>query len=318
MNENMKTLDPIQIYCSDLSRQASEPLLGTAAQTQTFLLLEYAGTWGEKVPEQSDLSESVKARLDDLGKSIPGLKTLLIRTQRRQRSETGARFFVASVAAQPPRLYAFQLADYSDLLSLDIPAVAAGDPAYEVHQLDSPLYLVCAHGRRDVCCARHGLPVYTALSNALQTSPDPIVWQSSHVGGHRFAANLLCLPHGLMYGRVDPGVALAILDAYRRECVYLPNLRGRVCYSAVAQAAEVYLREQRAEDRLEAYTLIEEREISLGEWGVQFREYAKGIVWEVRVRPIQTERRTLESCIKDKTTPIIDYVFEIDQARKIE
>jgi hypothetical protein len=317
MEKNMKALDQVQVYCSDQSRLASEPLLGTAIQTQTFLLLEYSGTWGEKVPEQSDLPEPVKARLDDLGKSIPGLKTLLIRTQRSQRSEAGVRLFIATVAAHPPRLYAFQLPDYSDLLHLDIPAVVAGEPAYDVHHWDLPLYLVCAHGRRDVCCARHGLPVYNALSAATQSRAEPLVWQSSHVGGHRFAANLLCLPHGLLYGRVNPGVALAIVEADHQERVYLPNLRGRVCYSAVAQAAEVYLRGQHAEDRLEAYILVAEQEIAPGEWVVRFREHSKDKGWAVTVRPIQTEKRTLESCSKEKTTPIIDFVFELEEAHDI-
>ena len=30
------------------------------------------------------------------------------------------------------------------------------------------------------------------------------VWQSTHVGGDRFAGNLVALPHGLYYGRVEP------------------------------------------------------------------------------------------------------------------
>jgi hypothetical protein len=304
--------DQIQVYCSDLSLEAAEPLYGSAAQTQAYLLLEYGGNWGAKALEESALPGPVKDRLNDLGKSIPGLKTLLIKTQRRQRLAGGGRFFIAALSVHSPRLHAFQLADYGDLLDLDIPAILAGDPAYDDHRWHEPLYLVCAHGRRDLCCALRGLPAYNALSTALQSSPELSVWQASHVGGHRFAANLLCLPHGLMYGRVGPETALSILDADRRGCIYLPNLRGRVSYPAAAQAAEHFLRHQRAEDRLDTYHLIDALEVKPGEWLVQFSEDQLGKILTVHVGVIQTEKRTLESCSQEKNTPVLNYKFHME------
>jgi hypothetical protein len=285
-------------------------LYGTASQTQTYLLLEYAGNWGEKAVEESTLPDAVKDRLIGLGKTIPGLKTLLIRTQRSQRLAGGARFFVAALSVFPPRLHAFRLVDYVDLLDLDIPAVLAGDTSYDTHRWDSPLYLVCAHGRRDRCCSRRGLPVYNALSTALQSSPEPLVWQSSHVGGHRFAANLLCLPHGLMYGRVSADNALDILEADRHGRVYLPNLRGRVNYPPAAQAADHYLRQLHAEDSYDAIRFVDAHESGIGEWLVRFvvQPSEKSLV--VFVRVLQTDKHTLESCSQDKTTPVLAYQFE--------
>ena len=35
-------------------------------------------------------------------------------------------------------------------------------------------------------------------------------WEVSHIGGDRFAGNLLVLPHGLYYGRLDPLAAIAV------------------------------------------------------------------------------------------------------------
>ena len=88
----MNSSDQIQAYCSDLSLQAAEPLYGTASPAQAYLLLEYAGHWGEKALEESAIPELVKTRLNDLGKNIPGLKTLLIKTERRQRLAGGRAF----------------------------------------------------------------------------------------------------------------------------------------------------------------------------------------------------------------------------------
>lgn len=298
-----------QVYCSDLSLQAGELLYGTATQTQAYLLLEYAGTLGGKALDESTLPEPVKARLNALGKEIRGLKTLLIKTQSLQLPVAGVRFFVASVAADPPRLYAFQLADYAALLELDIHAILAGDPAFEPHLRTAPLYLVCVNGRRDLCCAHHGIPVYNALSAATQSSPEPLVWQCTHVGGHRFAANLICLPAGILYGRVRPETALAILETDRLGRIYLPNLRGRLSDPAVAQAAEFYLRQQRGDDLLGAYRLIDMQETSPGEWVVRFGVFPGDEVLVVQLRRVVMDEQTFESCSQEKSTPIIKYEF---------
>ena len=52
--------------------------------------------------------------------------------------------------------------------------------------------LVCTHGRREVCCAKYGRPV----AQALAARYGPLVWETTHVGGDRFAANLVVLPSG--------------------------------------------------------------------------------------------------------------------------
>jgi hypothetical protein len=85
-----------------------------------------------------------------------------------------------------------------------------------------PLYLVCTNGRRDVCCARFGGPLARALG-----SRSAQVWETTHVGGHRYAANLVILPHGLYYGPVDEIAARAAIDAYQRGEIEPARYRGR-------------------------------------------------------------------------------------------
>ena len=298
-------------YCSDLSLQAGEPLYGSAPQAQVYLLLEYSGTWGEKAVDESDIPEVVKARLNELGAQVKGLKTLLIKTQPGRRQEARMRFFIAALSAQSPRLYAFWLTDSSDLLSLDVPAILAGEAAYHPYLQESPLYLVCGNGRRDRCCARHGVPVFNALIAATHTSPEPQVWQCTHVGGHRFAANLLCLPRGLAYGRMRPEIALAILEADRNNRIYLPNLRGRMTDRPVVQAAEYFLRQQRAADGVDDYRPLEAQELGQGEWLVDFAGQPVEKITQVRVRVSSTDRRVFESCTFEKSTLIPHYDFQL-------
>lgn len=89
--------------------------------------------------------------------------------------------------------------------------------------LERPLYLVCAHGRRDRCCARFGVP----LARDLAARYPEETWETTHVGGHRFAGNLVILPHGLYYGPVDSAGALDAVGAYARGEISGRGYRGR-------------------------------------------------------------------------------------------
>ena len=79
-----------------------------------------------------------------------------------------------------------------ELLTLPLDG-SAGTPSYD------PFFLVCTHGRHDTCCAVEGRPVAAALESARPGA----VWECSHVGGDRFAANVVAMPHGIYYGQVE-------------------------------------------------------------------------------------------------------------------
>ncbi len=294
-------------YCSQLSIQAGEPLFATATQTNIYLLLEYEGVWGSRVFEESDIPEAVKTHLNSFVKNLPAAKLQVIRTQPQSRSKQ-IRFFVANVEENSPALHAFQLNNYEELLTLDLPAILANAPAYQVYRRVEPLFLVCTNGRRDLCCGRYGIEVFQAL---LLSSPSNNleVWQSSHIGGHRFAANLICFPRGLLYGRVRAKSAISILDACQHDKVYLPGLRGRLCYPEAVQAADYYLRQQTGEMALDAFHLHSEQEIEPGQWCVSFVSHKDEHMYTFQVKAEKTETRVYESCKLDKQTQVTKYIL---------
>src|SRR5262249_29131373 len=104
-----------------------------------------------------------------------------------------------------------------------------------------PLLLVCTHGKHDRCCARYGRPLYEALRDE---ADEGWVWQCSHVGGDRFAGNLVVLPEGLYFGRVGPDDAWTVLEEYVAGRIHLPCYRGRSRYPFRIQAAEQAVRER--------------------------------------------------------------------------
>jgi hypothetical protein len=102
-----------------------------------------------------------------------------------------------------------------------------------------PAYLVCTQGRHDQCCAVDGRPVAAALAAA---RPEQ-TWECTHVGGDRFAANLLVLPHGLTYGHVDATTAVAVVEAYEQGRVVPRFLRGRTSGAPALQYVAAQVRQ---------------------------------------------------------------------------
>jgi len=70
------------------------------------------------------------------------------------------------------------------------------------------------------------------------------VWQSTHVGGDRFAGNVVVLPEGLFFGRVGEQDLDPILDDYFDGRIHLERYRGRSAYTFGVQAAELAVREE--------------------------------------------------------------------------
>jgi hypothetical protein len=114
------------------------------------------------------------------------------------------------------------------------------------------VFAVCTHGRHDTCCAVEGRPV----ARALAARHPELAWEVSHIGGDRFAANALVLPWGLYYGRLDPTSAPAVADSLLRGELELDHLRGRSGLASPLQAAEIALRRQLDERRLDGVRFL--------------------------------------------------------------
>jgi hypothetical protein len=94
------------------------------------------------------------------------------------------------------------------------------------------------------------------VASALHALDPASLWECSHIGGDRFAANLLCFPHGLYFGHVTPVVAPRIADLYRAGRIDLEHYRGRPAYPFAVQAAEWFLRRDSNLDAIDALDLL--------------------------------------------------------------
>jgi hypothetical protein len=270
----------METSCSTWSLQVGEPLAGrAAAQTELWIALEHAGPWGPKGPDDSGLPAEVAAQLTRLTKEEPRARVQLIRKP--ERGSAQERFlFLARGTPGASELLQTRLARVEDLLAIDLGAWARGETPQGFAPRSEPLYLVCVHGRRDRCCAQRGMPVYSALA---ALAPDA-VFQTTHLGGHRFAATLVVLPEGLCYGRFEASEAEALIAAQRARRFHdLTRVRGRCAYEAEAQVAEVRLRQDLGELSLDVLSLLAvERDAEEGV-EVRFLHNESGVEHRVRV-----------------------------------
>ena len=222
---------PERVYCADLCLASGEPLLGTATQVDVWLMLEYKPVWKRKAVEDNDLAAPVREWLQGAVAAFAaqGRKARPQSIRRPELDTALTTLFVAEGGA----LRRFEGMGYGEFARLDL----AGADASAGKEVSAPQYFVCTNGQRDLCCARYGLPVYARLREAVGGR----VWQTTHVGGHRFAPNVLALPQGALYGRVFADEVDDFLGAVEAGALSLPHLRGRAAYPPQAQAAEARL-----------------------------------------------------------------------------
>lgn len=225
-----------KILCYESSLNADEEMYGTAPRTDVWFLIEYRGHWSGSAYKSSKIPKKVKSHLNKEIKPVKNSRLQVIKKQKN--SDPHLKFYIAVTGEKNPRLYEFNLNSYEDLLSLNIKKILKSDK----HLSNENIYIICTNGEYDICCGKFGMPVYLDIAKGKYESQ---TWEVNHIGGHRFASTFVCLPHGLVYGRIREGkVAEKLMEKYEAGEVDLDSYRGRTCYSSEAQAAEYYLRRE--------------------------------------------------------------------------
>jgi hypothetical protein len=221
------------------SHTGQRPCLATATvKSRTWLLIEHPGPWAPDVAD-SPVPGPVA---DAIGRARwHGVRVQFIRSPGRRRRATPPLWvytgFSGGTSADAAWLEGRELADPAELAGLDLAAVGAGRKPGFGRPITHPLLLVCTHGRHSACCARVGAPLARRLAGRFSD-----VWETTHVGGDRYAANLVCLPHGLYYGDLDERRAVRAARAYHLGQVVLEGYRGRAGLPEPVQAAEHFVR----------------------------------------------------------------------------
>jgi hypothetical protein len=218
--------------CADAARERGDDLVGTAAPARRWLLVEHPGPWAIDALGGSGIGADVQDRLRRAAAEAAA-RILLVRRPGRQPASTVRSWAVVDAAAGPRAgtRWGSWSTDQGLLSCLD--ALTDPSPPRGTTGPEPPLLLVCAHGRHDTCCALRGRPVAARLAEHWPGG----TWECSHVGGDRFAANLLVLPGGACYGNLDPDNVVDVVRAHLEGRVSVAHLRGISTQPPVGQAA---------------------------------------------------------------------------------
>jgi hypothetical protein len=277
--------------CASAAAEWAEPLRGTAASAGAWLLLEQPGPWGAKALTRSHLDPGVGRALEARA-AAAGLRVGLIRRPGRHSDDhhpgKPRSVFLAGTFPGGSEVRTLRITDPAQLLELDLTSAETGEP-----YAGDPLAFVCTNGRRDRCCALLGRP----LAEELAASGYGAVWETTHLGGHRFAPTMLVLPYGYAYGRLSAFTAKEVLEATREGRMLPEPCRGRSTWDRPGQAAELAVRELAGETAAEALTVCRSD-------GAQRVRHRDGRVWEVEVTAVECTPPRPESCGKAPAGPL--------------
>lgn len=221
---------PDQTRCSDTR---PEPLPGSAKQESLYLLYEHPYGWSHDILDGDTFGPALTAQLTAFLHGRAGLQLIRHPGREGRRVDRPRLFLVFAGEGHTELLH---VDGPEEILGLDL----SGPGRNGAEVVEEPLLLVCTHGKRDVCCAVKGRPLAQKLADSVRgTSHHPLVWETSHTKGHRFAPSLLLMPWGYSFGRLNTAAATTLLAQARAGAYFLPGNRGRGLYSPRGQVAEV-------------------------------------------------------------------------------
>jgi hypothetical protein len=206
-------------------------MTATASRVERWLLVEHPGAWGPQSVPVSRMPVPTARHLAAVAQTA-GARLLMVRRPAATAGEPGRQVFAVDSRPGAEGVRTCRVDRDDELLQLDWPSAGGWEP------YDGPLYLVCTHGRHDRCCALLGRPVAKALAQAHAAR----TWECSHIGGDRFAANVVVLPEGLYLGRIEADEVVDVVAALSEGQLPAGHVRGRSSLPMPVQAAQHFAR----------------------------------------------------------------------------
>jgi len=282
--------DSTPFRCGAAARERGDPLSATAAPATGYLLVEHGGPWPKGA--LADLDDPAGPELAARARRM-GARPLLIRRHGRT-AATGAPAIFAFVNSETRQVSWGTYRDLGEILEHDWSQGFA---------MNQPIYLVCTHGRHDRCCAIAGRPVARELA---ELRPDHS-WECSHLGGDRFAANVLVLPHSLYYGYVGPLDVGSVVAATERGDVRLSLLRGRSTDPAPVQAARAAAYEETGLRGIDAFTVMSSERVAPANWRITLAGSGLTLQVDVVAHRVPDQRFT---CAHERPVTMVEHRAE--------
>lgn len=276
--------------CARNSHDLNESFLGTASPFRYALVIEYHDEFPESAIIGSSLSEDLKRHILRLYEIHAAVRILLMKQSDKQKKK---RLFWADCQPGENKLWYYEFEDYKDLLALKL-----GETSSEWIEITEEQFFICTNGQHDPCCGKYGNDLYEVAADKKN------VWQTTHLGGDRFAANVLALPSGVYYRRVHIQALEEMIKCHSHNKIYLPNFAGRTVYDRPVQVAEYFIREKTHLLDLDALKFVEAA--STGEIdSVKFA--ASELVYTLKLQRVEEQVQFPYSCHAKTPGPLTHY-----------
>ncbi|MFI8199073.1 sucrase ferredoxin [Streptomyces sp. NPDC085942] len=273
-----------RFFCADAARERGDAFVGTAPYGTAWILIEYRRGWPADGYDGLPLDPGTKALVYSAARAHRARILLVRRHGRRPLPDEGGRWAVLrhNGSGGLRQQWGGWRRD-EDLVGIAAALDSPGEPGLP------PVVLVCAHGTHDACCAVRGRPVGAVLSARW---PD-LVWECTHVGGDRFAANVAVVPDGVYYGRLDATSAVTVVREHLADRIHAGHLRGYTTLHPPQQAAVAGVLARYGPASRYAYDVVETVRDPWG-WRVRVSDRADGArALDVEVRARRTPPRRL-------------------------
>lgn len=287
-------------YCSLNSTDLHEDIFATASYFTKLLLVEYNFPWPEDPLTNNLLPQEVNDYLLHFKKASRSNRVLFVKNK--QKANLQINIFAINNLWEQPYTNHFILTDHKELLNFSDTELFS--QAHE-NKFGELIYLVCTNGKKDKCCSKFGVPVFKQLSQLAGN-----VWECTHVGGDRFAPNVLTLPYCIFYGALSIEDLPALVELTKEQKVFLKKYRGRSCNSLIEQAAEYYLRKQQNNLNLFDYEIVNSKETSPGYFEIEFRNTKTGALNLIKIKRGKAliKRRLTCNSAKEEYPPIYQLI----------
>ncbi len=267
-------------YCSLITRDLEEPLAGTAPNARHIVFI----TWPKRFWDR-DVLLSEGGFPETLGEDQHLWSALVGKVTLRLITDGTVGTDSCEVLIYPEGVrYTVAPAQLTDVLT----AHFSGNPSQVAEPITTPQVMVCTHGKHDKCCAKFGGAVVQRLREGVDARQASVkVWESSHLGGHRFAATLAAFPQGRMHGYLTPELADEWLDAFLADQVHAPTYRGRIWLEGLHQVAEAF-----------AQTVCQQEHWSAQPELIEVTEAPEQTQVQVRLHPLSTASSSQPSILE--------------------
>jgi len=224
-------------FCSILSKYSGEPLAGTAPFAENFVFISWPKKfWNvEALEAKGGFPKGLKSWMMSKSKVFGKISIRLISREGLENTKT-------NIYIHPGKFIYEKVSPDEIPKVLDLHFQQDRTISDTLTKFDYDQIFICSHGRHDKCCAKFGHKLAEKMrSHVANQNLNVEIWESSHLGGHRFAPTFIDFPTGRAYGRLSLEEIPTFFEYRNSKKLYAKAYRGSVYLSELEQVAEAFI-----------------------------------------------------------------------------